>query len=118
MDLMEMLAGASGRGNFDGTTPLKNFTEEAKDFVKHYNETETFQPGDLVEWKPGMKNSKVPEYGSPVMVLDVYDAPIRRENDGTPYGGEPNDMRCLTMKSDSGIHAFPFDSHRFTKYQG
>ena len=99
--------------------PVKDVLEEAQDFVKRYHETETFKPGDLVVWKPGMKNKKNPLYDAPVVVLEVFE-PLRNMADtGTTYGAEPLDMRCIQLKdSDGDLNAFAHDSHRFTKYNG
>lgn len=117
MDLAEMLAEMGAHGK-DKRTPVKDVLDEAQDFVKRYHEAEQFQAGDLVVWKNGMKNMRVPEYGDPVVVLETF-APIRSEGDGTAYGGTPYDMRCIVHKdTDGDLDAISFDSHRFTKYTG
>ena len=49
----------------------------AMDFVIDYNrQQEPFKPGDLIVWKPQMKDRKMPEYGQPIMVLEVF-SPVR-----------------------------------------
>jgi hypothetical protein len=103
----------SGNGK---DTPLKDFASDAREYVEKYYETERFMPGDLVEWKPGMKNKMKPEYGEPIMVLAVFE-PLRNEPDGSSYGCEPNDMRCILSKKDAGrMLVYSFDSHLFQKY--
>lgn len=98
--------------------PVKDILEETQDFVKRYHEKEEFKPGDLVVWKDGMSNRKYPKYGEPIMVLETFPA-ARKDNDGTQYGGEPSDVRCLVKKDEDGdMIAFAFDSHRFTRYKG
>jgi hypothetical protein len=117
MDLAAMLAGAMGEHE-DKRTPVKDVLDEAQDFVKRYHEKEEFQAGDLVVWKDGMKNVKVPKYGEPIVVLEMF-AAFRHANDGTPYGGEPDDMKCIVFKDSEGdLDAYTYDSHRFTKYKG
>ncbi|MDF7641077.1 hypothetical protein PT279_05675 [Bifidobacterium sp. ESL0784] len=37
---------------------------------KNYH-SEVFNSGDLVEWKPNMKNLQYPEYGAPVIVVKM-----------------------------------------------
>jgi hypothetical protein len=117
MDGMAELLGMSMGAKSDHI-PVKDVLEEAQDFVKRYHETETFKPGDLVAWKPGMKNKKYPAYDEPIVVLEVFE-PLRNKDTGTTYGAEPLDMRCILHKdSDGDLNAFAHDSHRFTKYNG
>ncbi|MFP4280762.1 MAG: hypothetical protein ACLFQI_12290 [Halochromatium sp.] len=55
------------------------------------NQQQPFKPGDLVCWKPGLKNRRVPAYGTPAVVLEVLDPPIpdsERES-GSAYFREP-----------------------------
>ena len=115
MDLAKMLA---EMGREETHTPVKDVLEEAQDFVKRYHEKEDFVPGDPVVWKDGMKNVKYPEYGEPIIVLEVFDA-VRKDEDGTVYGSTPTDMRCIVSKAEDGnLDVFGYDSHCFTKYKG
>ena len=51
----------------------------------------TFKPGDIVDWKPGMKNKNA--YG-PFVVVEVLDSPIfdNNEDSGSQYFREPLDV--------------------------
>ena len=99
-------------------TPVKDVMDEAQSFIRRYNEKETFAVGDKVVWKEGMQCCNVPQYGEPVIVLETFPV-IRKQDDGTPYGCEPCDMRCIVEKhSDGNLLAYAFDSSRFTKYNG
>jgi hypothetical protein len=118
MDLAEMLTGMDAVKMDGGERILvKEILDEAQDFVRRYHEAETFVPGDLVVWKPGMQNKKDPDYGEPIVVLETLDV-VRREDNGTQYGGEPCDMRCIVEKHRGDLQPYAFDSHRFTKYTG
>lgn len=43
-----------------------------------YRETYSFHEGDLVRWKPELKNRKKPEYGEPAIVIRVLMDPVYR----------------------------------------
>ena len=56
------------------------------------NKKGTFKPGDIVDWKPGMRNKK--SYG-PFIVVEVLDSPIfdsDEEGSGSQYFREPLDI--------------------------
>lgn len=78
-----------------------------------------FQPGDLVTWKAGMKNKRVPHYGQPAVVIEVLATPIHdSESDASsPYFREPLDL-VLGVIGDEGpmrgeFFCFSYDSRRF-----
>jgi len=97
--------------------PVKDVLEEAKKYVDLYREAESFVPGDLVVWKEGMKNKLLPDYGEPIVVLEIFPL-VRGDADGSVYGCEPLNMRCLVLKNhDNGTFMeFAYDSNRFTMY--
>ena len=55
------------------------------------NMTHAFQPGELVCWKPGLRNRHAPAYGTPAVVLEVLDPPIYdgEQESGSAYFREP-----------------------------
>ena len=122
--LKALLGGSIGSGSrrsLDGaTTPIRDCKSEAIDYVIEYNRpTVAFQPGDLIEWKPGMKNVKFPKYGEPIMVLETFEAVRSSAQAGTPYEYTAMDMRCITFKDNDGdgdFCAYAFESRRMRKY--
>jgi hypothetical protein len=40
-----------------------------------FQERHAFAVGDLVTWKPGLKNRRIPRYGQPAVVMEVLDPP-------------------------------------------
>ncbi|WP_295429302.1 hypothetical protein [uncultured Thiodictyon sp.] len=83
-----------------------------------------FVPGDLVTWKPGLKNRRVPRYGSPAVVVAVLDQPIldsEHESGGT-YFREPLDLVLgVIWDRDPGrgdFLTFHFDGRRLQPWQG
>ena len=84
-----------------------------------FQEHHAFQPGDLVTWKPGLKNRRFPAYGQPAVVMQVLDPPLYdSENDsGDTYFREPLDL-ILGLFLPEGPHrgdflTWHFDGRRF-----
>lgn len=78
-----------------------------------------FAPGDLVTWKPGLKNKHAPGYGQPAVVVEVLTRPLHDRDDeaGSPYFREPLDL-VLGVLPDAGpaqgqLLLWHFDSRRF-----
>lgn len=73
--------------------------------------------GEYVQWKPGMKNRRFPEYGEPTVVIEVLDAPVQVEQ--TPDDedlAEHLDLRLGLLLRDSRFVVFHFDRRRFEPY--
>lgn len=42
-----------------------------------FDQTNVFEKGDLIQFKPGMKDRKAPEVGQPVVVMEVLPEPLK-----------------------------------------
>ncbi|MBK5963333.1 hypothetical protein CCR95_04315 [Thiocystis minor] len=78
-----------------------------------------FAPGDLVTWKPGLKNHRIPRYGHPAVVVELLETPVfdSDRDAGSPYFREPCDV-VLGLLIDDGpargeLLTFHFDCRRF-----
>ena len=78
-----------------------------------------FAPGDLVTWKPGLKNRRWPSQGRPAVILEVLDTPIfdTEIDSGITYFHEPLDL-VLGLFHETGPHrgeflSWHFNSRRF-----
>ena len=83
------------------------------------NITHTFQLGQLVQWKQGLKNRLRPESGQPAVVVEIFDAPIfdAHEQSASPYFREPLDLVLgVLMPEDAGFTLFYFDKRRFEPF--
>jgi hypothetical protein len=83
------------------------------------NRPQGFKPGDLVCWKPGLKNRRIPAYGTPTVVLEVLKEPIAdsEQESGSTYFREPLSL-VLGMIWDrepgrGNFVGFHFDGRRF-----
>lgn len=93
--------------------------EKLKTCYQQLNSYSTFRPGDIVMWKPDLRNRQRPDYGEPAIVLEVLDGPLFDESDdsGSPYFREPLDIRLGVLLEDGNFASFMFDSRRFCHYE-
>jgi len=82
-----------------------------------FMEPSCFQPGDLVHWKAGMKNKRLPELEQLAVVVEVLPVPIYDEDKGGSgrYFMEPLDIKLGMVDEDGDFVIFHYDSRRFTK---
>lgn len=71
----------------------------------------TFAPGDLVTWKPGLKNRRV---DGPMIVVEVLDTPVLAElnESGSPYFREVLDLKIGIVDTDADFLIFHMGSNR------
>ncbi|MEM4720893.1 MAG: hypothetical protein QXT73_02350 [Candidatus Methanomethylicaceae archaeon] len=79
----------------------------------------TFKPGQLVTWKPGLKNFRRPNYDEPAVVVEVLEEPIYNTQDsvGSPYFRMPMDIVLGLIDEDGDFMMYHFDSRRFQPYK-
>lgn len=83
------------------------------------NRPHRFAPGDLVTWKPGLQNRRIPRHGQPAIVVEVLADPLldtERES-GSTYYREPQDIILGVLwdrdPERGAFVTFHFDSRRF-----
>jgi len=78
---------------------------------------EAFKPGDLVQWKLGLKNKRKPAEGELAVVVEVLPSPIFDAHKGASvaYFREPLDIRLGILDEDGDFIIYHFDSRRFMK---
>lgn len=115
--LLELLA-ESASAEWTDESKQKDRSNELRKlltvFQKHYD----FKPGDIVRWKPSMKNRKRPAYGEPAVVVNVLSDPIHesKEDAGSPYYHEPLTLVLGVIDSDGDLLLFHYDSRRFEPF--
>ena len=78
-----------------------------------------FTKGQIIKWKPGLKNRRFPEYGEPVIVTDVLSVPIFdpcENSAGSPYFQEPLNIVVGMCREDEFIE-FRLDGRRFEPFE-
>jgi len=85
--------------------------------LKSLLEINCFQPGDIVQWKSGLKNKRLPEADQFAVVVEMLPVPVTDE-DKSAAGScflEPLDMKLGIIDDDGDFLVFHYDSRRFTK---
>jgi len=75
-----------------------------------------FRPGQIVQWKPGMKNRAIPVYGEPAIVMEVLNPPVfdsSKELDGSNLYREPLSLVLGIQAADRDFLTFHYDARRF-----
>lgn len=75
-----------------------------------------FRPGDLVRWQPGLKNTRIPNYGETMVVVECIDPPCSSEvkHGGSPHFREPLTLLLGTMHQGM-FTCWHFDGRRFER---
>ncbi len=81
-------------------------------------QTHTFQQRQLVKWKPGLKNKKLPKEGQPAIVMELLEKTLEQADrePGSPYFREPLDIVLGVIDEDGDFMTFHFDKRRFEPY--
>ncbi len=90
--------------------------EELTELGKRYLEKHEFKPGDLVTWKPGLKNCKLPAKGHPGVVLEVVQGRRKDGGVGTPIEFYPAEVR-VGFKFYGDFEGFWLDGNRLEPYR-
>jgi hypothetical protein len=75
-----------------------------------------FKPGDLVVWKPGLRNKARPALNEPAIVMQILETPLTdpdKPDSGTPYFNEPLDFVLGLIDDDGDFAIFHYDKRRF-----
>ena len=77
-----------------------------------------FTVGDLVIFRPGMKNLKFPAEGQPVVVTGFDPGAVEMEEDsGTNKFKQPCDLRIGLFVTSGDFSEYWVDARRFVKYE-
>ena len=110
-------------GNPDEKTlAMHRYAEELTASFRRYTSGtgQPLRPGMLVQWKPGMKNRKTPEYGMPMIVVQVLEQPIidTSFDSGSVYFRERLDIILGFLDADDDFCMIHYDSRRFEPHAG
>lgn len=93
----------------------QEYEDSLRDLFESLTSTASFTVGDLVTWKPLLKNRVRPAYGEPAIVIEFLDKPVRNSeaNPSSTYFREPLDLVLGLLDDDGEILVYHFDSRRF-----
>jgi hypothetical protein len=74
-----------------------------------------FKKGDMVMWKPGLKNKKRPREDEAAVVVEAMEEPVHdaKKGSGAQYFMEPLDLKLGVIDEDGDFIVYHFDSRRF-----
>ncbi|MGV3733591.1 MAG: hypothetical protein ACO1N6_09350 [Microcella sp.] len=93
------------------------YARDLLDVGRRYVDRERFSVGDLVQWKPGMKNQRFPHDGKPAIVLGWPEVPQTEEADGEKLV-EPLDIILGFLDGNGSLRVYTFTSARLTAWHG
>lgn len=82
-------------------------------FAAYSSEDERFEPGELVQWKPMLKNREYPADGAPGIVVRYLPEPLRPD---TASQSEDLDIEIGYLTGDQAFVVFAYSSARFTRW--
>lgn len=106
--------------SLDVTKDDDSAIRELKKSYEAYISNESLSTGDVVSWKPGMRNRTLPNYRQPAIVIEKLQYPIfdESQNAGSQYFHEPLDLRVGFLDDNNRFVIYFYDSRRFEKYRG
>jgi hypothetical protein len=92
--------------------------ELLKELVERFLEPSVFKVGDLIKWKVGLKNRRLPDYGVPMVVVEVIDPPVIDESRETAsqYYREHLDIRGAFLDEEGELLTYHFEARRFEPF--
>jgi hypothetical protein len=124
-DLISTLVQTLQTDNFEEeeiATEKENYGEEyitkLQTACHNFLKKDSFQVGQLVKWKPDLKNRKFPYQHQPAIVVEILEQPIFSNDDesGSPYFRENLDIILGILADDNTFLTFYYDSRRFEAY--
>lgn len=119
-ELSEVIeAVANDRAAFLGRVRSPAHSNELTSLFEELNRHHELRAGQLVTWKPNLKNRRHPAYDQPVIVVEMLSEPVlaRPDNSGSPYFREPLDMIAGVIDQDGDFMLLHFDSRRFMPFE-
>jgi hypothetical protein len=115
--MVEQLADEKVRQRTISRTP--EYIKKLREAHQAISESHQFEAGDLVKWKPNLKNKRKPDYDSPVIVVEILRDPIIPEDQGSgsAYFREPLDLLVGLLDEDEELVIIHVDSRRFAPYE-
>ena len=90
-------------------SPLDNLAAALRERFEGLTHSHSLRPGDVVSWKPGLRNRRWPSYGKPAIVVETFATPVYdgETNSGSPSFREPLDV-ALGVFVEDGEHRGDF----------
>lgn len=97
---------------------LEKMKADMQDGLSVFNEKNTFHPGQFIQWKPGMKTLRFPDYGIPVIVIEVLCVPRMLDSDsGSAHAPAKFDLVFGMVNGNGEFLHYYADSRRFMPHE-
>ena len=98
--------------------PAAEHARRITELASSMDEASSFKKGQLVQWKPGLKNRILPAYNEPVIVREVLAEPLfdgceTARCTGSPFFGEPLTLVVGLIDPDGDFVELRYDGRRF-----
>jgi hypothetical protein len=96
-------------------TPHEAIAAKLKELAERLDGPNSFAKGQIVAWKPGLKNRMFPEYGEPAIVTAVLPTPVfdlTETSSASPYFQEALTL-VIGIFRDDDLLEFRVDARRF-----
>lgn len=116
--LLGLIAQLSAFEENEKVIDLDEYVSNLQHLNTSIKQKHVFKLGDVVCWKAGLKNKKVPNYKLPAIVMEILENPIFDEKAevGSPYFREPLDF-ILGVIIKGELLTFHYDSRRFEPFE-
>jgi hypothetical protein len=107
------LAATGGEGS-----PMEAMAAILKELAERLDVPNSFEKGQIVSWKPGLKNRMFPEYGEPAIVTSLLQTPVfdlSETSAASPYFHEALTL-VIGIFLDDDLLEFRVDGRRFTPF--
>jgi len=115
-DILEAIQKAKQTAQTAADREKLSSAERLVNLQRSYEQQTRFNVGDLVMWKDGMRNRRLPAYGQVVIVSAVFDGVqySAEKSSGSPYFREPETIKIASIDEDDGEFVeFCMDQQRF-----
>ena len=104
--------------NNDELDETSRIKENLMQIATLMDEKHIFTKGQIIKWKSGLKNTKFPQYGEPVIVRKVMDIPLRSstEETGSPYFCDQLNIIIGTLDDEGDFFEFHADGRRYEPF--
>lgn len=108
---------------YEGSYDISRAKEDIKSLnsrMDSYDKEPDYQVGDIIEWKPGLRDcgNKFPAYGQPVYCVSIDTVREVEEKRGPGTSLDYQDMTfCIYHNDLDAVNFFTGDSRRFRKYR-
>ena len=95
------------------------YIDKLKLTCQNFLRKESFEVGQIVKWKEGLRNRKFPFNNQPAIVVSVLEKPVISTDynkSGSPFYLEPLDIILGIIVDDGVFLTFYHDSRRFEAY--